>query len=132
MSVDLTEAPEARKKKRTWGDRSLLESLSNPTEEPYEIDVHCPEVTFIGKRDQPDFACVDISLYPNEKVIELKSLKRYLFGFREVLMSYERFANVLYDDLMATYHPRRLVVRVHFRARGGIGSRLKIDSDWRS
>ena len=117
---------------RTWGDRSLLRSLRNPSTEPYEVHVHCPEVTFIGRKEQPDFACVDITLYPTDRIIELKSLKRYLFSFREVLMSYERLVNVLYGDLMETYRPARLVVQIHMRARGGISSTLKIDSDWRS
>jgi 7-cyano-7-deazaguanine reductase len=115
-----------------WGDASLLESLKNPSDEPYEIQVHCPEVTFIGKKEQPDFACVDITLVPGDRVIELKSLKQYLFSFRESLMSYERFVNVLYHDLMEVYRPKRLVVQAQLRARGGISSKLKIDSLWRT
>jgi 7-cyano-7-deazaguanine reductase len=122
----------AEPRSRAWGDPSLLKSLKNPSREPYRIQVHCPEVTFLGKRDQPDFACVDIAMYPSDRVIELKSLKQYLFSFRGALMSYERFANVLYDDLMETYRPSRLVVQVRLRARGGIGSKLRIDSQWRA
>ncbi len=123
---------EVEPRTRTWGDSSLLKSLKNPSREAYRIQVHCPEVTFLGKRDQPDFACVDIALYPTDRVIELKSLKQYLFSFRGALMSYERFINVLYDDLMETYRPSRLVVQVRLRARGGIRSKLRIDSQWRS
>lgn len=123
---------EVAQKKRTWGDRSLLRGLSNPSRQRYEAHVYCPEVTFLGRRAQPDFACVNVTMYPGEKVIELKSLKRYLFSFREVLMSYERFVNVLYEDLIETYEPQRLIVEIHLRPRGGIHSRLKIDSDWRS
>lgn len=116
---------------RRWGDQSLLQYLKSPTHERYEIRYHCPEVTFVGRKEQPDFACVDIMLVPTDRVIELKSLKRYLYSFRESLMCYERFINVLYQDLMATYQPQRLVVRMQLRARGGISSRLKIDSAWR-
>jgi len=123
---------EVQPRNRTWGDPSLLKSLKNPSREPYRIQVHCPEVTFLGKRDQPDFACVDIALSPTDRVIELKSLKQYLFSFRGALVSYERFINVLYDDLMETYRPARLVVQVRLRARGGIRSKLRIDSQWRS
>ena len=122
---------EVAREKRTWGDRSLLKWLSNPSRQRYEAHVHCPEVTFLGRRTQPDFASVDVTMYPGEKVIELKSLKRYLFSFREVLMSYERFVNVLYEDLIETYEPQRLIVEIHLCPRGGIRSRLKIDSDWR-
>jgi 7-cyano-7-deazaguanine reductase len=123
---------ETSEETRTPGDRSLLRSLNNPSQERYEIQVHCPEVTFLGKREQPDFACLDVTLVPTDRVIELKSLKRYLFSFREEVMSYERFLNVLYDDLMATYRPARLVLELHLRARGGISSNLKVDSAWRT
>ncbi len=123
---------ETREQLRTWGDRSLLRSLKNPTQKRYRIQLRCPEVTFVGRPEQPDFACLDIAMYPTDRVIELKSLKRYLFSFREELMSYERFVNVLYDDLMTTYHPERLIVRIRLRTRGGISSQLKIDSAWRA
>lgn len=123
---------QARGQPRTWGDRSLLGALKNPTQERYRVQLHCPEVTFVGRKDQPDFACVDIVMDPSERIIELKSLKRYLFSFREELMSYERLINVLYDDLMAVYRPSRLIVQVRMRARGGISSKLKIDSAWRA
>ncbi|MHC4402481.1 MAG: preQ(1) synthase [Planctomycetota bacterium] len=129
MSQAIAEIP---KTKRRWGDRSLLESLRNPCRETYEVQIHCPEVTFIGRVDQPDFACIDITMFPGERVIELKSLKRYLFSFRNAVMSYERFVNVLYNDLMETYRPAWLVVQMDLRARGGISSKLKIDSAWRS
>lgn len=46
-------------------------------------------------------------------------------------MSYERFINVLYDDLTEVYGPKELVIEVEFRPRGGISSRLKVDSKWR-
>lgn len=123
---------EPREQARIWGDRSLLRSLKNPTRERYRIQLHCPEVTFVGRREQPDFACLDIAMDPSDRIVELKSLKRYLFTFREELMSYERFINVLYDDLMATYRPDRLIVRMRLRSRGGISSQLKIDSLWRN
>jgi 7-cyano-7-deazaguanine reductase len=89
-------------------------------------------VTFVGRPEQPDFACLDIAMYPTDRIIELKSLKHYLFSFREELMSYETFINVLYDDLMATYRPERLILRMRLRTRGGIASQLKIDSAWRT
>jgi 7-cyano-7-deazaguanine reductase len=127
-----TTLTETREQTRTWGDRSQLRWLKNPTRERYRIHLHCPEITFEGRPEQPDFACLDIVMYPTERVIELKSLKRYLFSFREELMSYERFVNVLYDDLMATYQPDRLIVRIRLRSRGGISSQLKIDSAWRT
>ena len=82
----------------SWSDNTLLKSISNPTKEAYEIKIKNPEITFEGVPGQPDFASAYIMFYPNKKVIELKSLKRYFFQFRDSVMSYERLINVIYDD----------------------------------
>ena len=66
-----------------------------------------------------------------KKVIELKSLKEYFFQFRNQVLSYERLANVVYDDLMHVYEPARLRLVMTFNPRGGMSSRLTIDSDWK-
>jgi len=110
------------------GDKSILKSIKNPVKNRYEIEILCPEITFIGHPTQPDFACAKIIMYPNSKVIELKSLKDYLVTFRDVYISYERFVNVLYDDLMNTYSPHELAVEIEFKPRGGISSTLRVDS----
>ncbi len=132
MYTTVVEPPRTKPKQRTWGDRSLLQAIKNPSRERYEIRIHCPEVTFIGKKEQPDFACLDITFCPNETIIDLRSLKRYLFSFREVLMSYERLVNVLYQDLIETYRPSQLILEMKLRPRGGLASALKVDSEWRS
>jgi len=108
-----------------------LRSIKNPSKECYEIKILCPELTFIGVTDQPDFAELEITYYPSDAIIELKSLKYYLFGFRDKLMSYERIINVIYDELVTVYHPDRLILTMKLKPRGGISSILKIDSDWR-
>ena len=69
--------------------------------------------------------------YHGEWIIELKSLKEYLGVFRDSVMSYERLINVIYDDLMEKYGPQRLRLEMDCNARGGISSKLKIDSDWK-
>jgi len=118
--------------KKTWGDKSVLASIKNPTSKNYEIKIHCPEVTFLGAYEQPDFGCVDITMFPRDKIIELKSLKHYLYTFRNEHISYERFVNVVYDHIMEVYSPKHLVVEVEFRPRGGISSKLKVDSTTRA
>ena len=115
----------------SWSDKSVLKSIPNPTTDAYEIKVKNPEVTFEGARGQPDFASVYITMYPSSSVIELKSLKEYFFQFRSRVLSYERLINVVYDDLVAVYEPQRLRVVMTFNARGGISSKLTIDSDWK-
>ena len=116
--------------RRSWSDPSLLKSIPNPSRQGYEIKIKTSEVTFLGVRDQPDFADLYITLYPSDTVVELKSLKHYLFQFRSRILSYERFINVVYDDMMAVYAPNRLRIVAVFNPRGGISSRLTVDSDW--
>jgi len=108
----------------------MLRAIQNPTKSGFEIKIKNPEITFLGVKGQPDFANMYLTVYPDEKVIELKSLKEYFFQFREKIVSYERLINVVYDDLMAAYEPLRLRLVMVFNPRGGISSRLTIDSDW--
>lgn len=118
-------------KKKNWEkNRDILKAIPNPSGEAYEIKMKVPELTFEGVRGQPDFAHLYITFYPNKKVIELKSLKEYFFAFRSQVYSYERIINVIYDDMMAAYKPQRLRLVLVCNPRGGISSRLTVDSDW--
>ena len=117
--------------KRVWSDTSMLRAIPNPSRQGYEIKIKNPEVTFLGATNQPDFATVYLTVYPGDSVVELKSLKMYFHQFRSVLISYERLINVVYDDLMSKYKPARLRIVMTLLARGGISSRLAIDSDWK-
>lgn len=113
-------------------ESSILKSLKNPVTSAYEIKLKVPECTFLGVQEQPDFADVYLSFYPNERIIELKSLKLYIFQLRNIVVSYERLINVIYDHLMAIYDPKRLRIVMICNPRGGISSRLTIDSDWKA
>tara|TARA_R100001129_G_scaffold66398_1_gene45364 strand:+ start:33 stop:449 length:417 start_codon:yes stop_codon:yes gene_type:complete len=117
-------------KMKKWSDNTILKSIPNPSDKGYEIKIKNPEITFLGVRKQPDYATVYITFYPKEKVIELKTLKEYFYQFRMKLLSYERLINVVYDDLMEVYDPARLRIVMEFNPRGGISSKLAIDSDW--
>ena len=116
---------------KKWSDNTILKSIPNPSDKGYEIKIKNPEITFLGVRKQPDYATVYITFYPKEKVIELKTLKEYFYQFRMKLLSYERLINVVYDDLMEVYDPARLRIVMEFNPRGGISSKLAIDSDWK-
>lgn len=116
-------------KNKRWSDEKILRALSSPSR-GYEIKIKCPEVTFLGVPNQPDFATLFITMYPRHTVVELKSLKVYLQQFREKVISYERLLNVIYDDLKKVYKPARLRLVLILRPRGGISSRLTRDSDW--
>jgi len=111
-------------------DKTILVGLPNPTKEAYEIKVKIPEFTFLGVQEQPDFATVYLTFYPKGKIIELKSLKQYAYHLRNITVSYERLINIFYDHLMEAYEPERLRIMMVCNPRGGISSKLTIDSDW--
>jgi len=112
-------------------DKGLLKAIPNPSEGAYEIKVKIPEFTFLGVSNQPDFATIYLTFYPNKKVIELKSVKQYVYQLRNIIVSYERLINVFYDHLMEVYKPDRMRVVMVCNPRGGISSKLTIDSDWK-
>lgn len=114
-----------------WSDSSLLKSIKNPSKKPYEIKIKAPELTFLGVKDQPDYGKLYLIFYPNDKIIELKSFKLYLQQYRNKVLSYERLINVIYNDIIQVYQPYRIRIIIDFNTRGGISSRLTIDSDWK-
>ncbi len=70
----------------------------------------------------PDFGEIRITYVPDERCIELKSLKLYLFGYRQRGIFYEAATNQILDDLVAACRPRRMTVVGDFTPRGGIGT----------
>lgn len=112
-------------------DKTILVWIKNPTIEVYENKISVPEFTFMGSPNQPDFGRIYITFYADERVIELKGLKKYFLQFRDIHISYERLINVVYDNLMEVYQPVRLRLVMEFYPRGGISSRMVIDSDWK-
>ena len=116
---------------RLWDsiDGAALKSLPNAAK-GYEQRISIPEFTFLGVKNQPDFGAITIWFYGKDRTIELKSLKEYLFQYRDTVISYERAIDVMYRHLMAAYEPDRIRIEIEFRPRGGISSRMTVDSDW--
>ena len=112
-------------------DKSILKGLPNPSKEKYEMKIKVPEFTFLGVHEQPDFAKLYVTFYPKEKIIELKSLKLYVYHLRDIIVSYERLVNIMYDHFVEVYQPERLRITIICNPRGGISSKLVIDSDWK-
>lgn len=110
-------------------DVSTLETIPCP-QSSFEHKLDIPEFTFMGSSDQPDFGHIKIWFYADKKTIELRSLKKYIYQWRDIRVSYERVINCIYDDLIQTYEPSRLRIEIVFKPRGGISSTLIIDSDW--
>lgn len=93
----------------------------------YTVTHTCPEFTAVCPiTGQPDFGTIRISFVPDQLCVELKSLKRYLFGFRNRGIFYEHVTNVILDDLVAALKPRRLTVEGDFNVRGGISSVVRV------
>ena len=99
-----------------------LEVFPNPRpDREYEISFECPEFTCLCPRTgQPDFATIRISYTPGDLCIELKSLKLYLWSYRDAGAFHEEVTNRILEDLVASCRPRRMKVVGDFFVRGGI------------
>ena len=99
-----------------------LETFPNPRpERDYEISMECPEFTCVCPRTgQPDFATIRIRYVPDRLCVELKSLKLYLWSFRDEGAFHEAAINRILDDLVRACQPRSMTVVGDFNVRGGI------------
>ncbi|MGE5849896.1 MAG: preQ(1) synthase [Candidatus Methylomirabilota bacterium] len=99
-----------------------LETFANPNpERDYEISFECPEFTCLCPRTgQPDFATIRIRYVPDRLCVELKSLKLYLWSFRDEGHFHEAVTNRILGDLVKATRPRRMTVVGDFSIRGGI------------
>ena len=116
----------------------LLETFKNPyPARDYEIRMECPEFTSLCplggietdaselaqlRGGAPDFGTILITYVPAELCVELKSLKLYLWSFRDDGIFYERAVNRILDDLSSATKPRWMEVVGDFNIRGGIKS----------
>ncbi len=85
----------------------------------------CPEFTSLcPKTEQPDFGIIRIRYIPDQLCIELKSLKLYLWSYRNEGAFYEKVTNQILNDLIAACSPRWMEVVGEFNVRGGIATRI--------
>lgn len=99
-----------------------LETFENQyPDREYEIDISCPEFTCVcPKTGQPDFGTIHIKYVPGRLCIELKSLKLYIYSYRNVGTFHEHVTNKILDDVVAACSPVRAEVTGDFNVRGGI------------
>jgi 7-cyano-7-deazaguanine reductase len=112
-----TDFPDARP-----GPSKTLETFenSNPGRD-YTIRIEVPEFTCLcPKTGQPDFARFLIEYVPDRLCVELKSLKLYMWSFRDEGAFHEAVTNRILDDLVAAISPRFLRLTANFNVRGGI------------
>lgn len=99
----------------------ILEVFPNHSDN-LQVICKCTEFTcYCPLTKQPDYAEITISYYPEEWVIESKSLKLYLESFRQEGVFHEHLAQDIADDIVYFAKPRSVEVRVDFNIRGGIG-----------
>jgi 7-cyano-7-deazaguanine reductase len=101
---------------------SDLETFANPhPERDYTIRIRIPEFTCLcPKTGQPDFAILHLEYVPDARCIELKSLKLYVWSFRDEGAFHEDVSNRILGDLVAACQPRYMRLRAEFNVRGGI------------
>jgi 7-cyano-7-deazaguanine reductase len=106
-----------------------LQTFLNPNpERDYEISFEAPEFTCLcPMTGQPDFATIRIRYTPDAKCVELKSLKLYLWSFRDEGTFHEAVMNRIADDLIVALDPRKLTVEGDFFVRGGIHTVVRVD-----
>ena len=101
---------------------STLETFDNPhPERDYTIRIRVPEFTCLcPKTGQPDFAVLHLDYVPDKLCVELKSLKLYVWSYRDTGAFHEAVTNRILGDLVAACQPRFMRLRAEFNVRGGI------------
>jgi len=114
-----------------------LETFQNPSRDTdYTIRMTLPEFTCLcPKTGQPDFATFELEYVPDELCVELKSLKLYLWSFRDRGAFHEAVTNQIADDLAGACKPRFLRLSGKFNVRGGIYTTViveRLQSGWKA
>ncbi|MGV8712387.1 MAG: preQ(1) synthase [Nitrosomonas sp.] len=107
----------------------ILETFPNPfTDRDYHIHMEIPEFTCLcPKTGQPDFATLILDYIPDKKCVELKSLKLYIWSFRNEGVFHEAVTNTILDELVTTLKPRYARLIAKFYVRGGIFTNVTVD-----
>ena len=114
-----------------------LETFPNPyADRDYHIHMEIPEFTCLcPKTGQPDFATLILDYIPDKKCIELKSLKLYVWSYRNEGVFHEAVTNKILDDLVTILKPRYLRLVARFFVRGGIFTNVTVEhrkKGWKS
>ena len=92
------------------------------------IAIQQPEFTSVcPMTGLPDFGCITIRYIPNNKIVELKSLKFYMLQYRNIGIFYEHVVNNILNDLTEVLDPKWMEVTGNFTARGGITTKVAVE-----
>lgn len=116
---------------------TTLETFANPApQRDYTIRIRVPEFTCLcPKTGQPDFAILNIEYIADALCVELKSLKLYVWSFRDQGAFHEAVSNQILEDLVAVCSPRFMRVSAEFNVRGGIYTSVVVEhraAGWQS
>ena len=105
-----------------------LETFENPyPQRNYNIRIDTSEFTCLcPKTGQPDYATIYIDYVPDKLCVELKSLKQYLWSFRDQGTFHEAVTNKIMDDLITACNPREITITAEFNIRGGIQTTVTV------
>lgn len=106
-----------------------LHPVPNPhPDRDYEVEIECPEFTALcPMTGQPDFATITFKYHPGPYIVELKSLKLYLWSFRDEGHFHEDVTNRILKDFVEQIKPRKLQVIGKFNVRGGIYTTVRAE-----
>lgn len=124
---DLTLLKQSESRYPDSPDEARLETFENRYKNrDYWITFECPEFTSrCPITNQPDFGRISIRYIPNERCIESKSLKLYLFSYRNFGTFHEEVINRILEDVLTACQPRQVVVYGDFNPRGGISIKVE-------
>ena len=108
-SIRQLDTPEIETWTNEYGDRDYTIDITN-----LEFTAVCP------KTGLPDFATIRVTYVPDERCVELKSLKEYFLSFRDIGIFHEHVVNKVLDDFVVACHPRKVEVVGEFNIRGGL------------
>ena len=126
-------SPDLEKSGMKYGERAIAEgeliTFPNPRAgRRYDINITLPEFTckcpFSG---YPDFATIYITYSPDEKVVELKSLKLYINSYRDRYISHEEAVNQILDDFVEACDPLEIKIKGDFSPRGNVHTAIEVD-----
>lgn len=107
-------------------ENKLLAFENRTKERRYNVEFECPEFTCLCPRSGfPDFATIKIMYVPDQKCVELKSLKLYINGFRNKSVYHEDVTNIILNDLIELLDPWEIEVVGDFNVRGNIKTVVK-------
>ena len=99
-----------------------IDTFENPrVSRDYSIKITLPEFTCLcPKTGQPDFAKIFLEYVPDKKCVELKSLKMYIWSYRDEGAFHEAVTNKILDDLVSATNPKYMKIKAVFNVRGGV------------